>query len=217
MLPEPFYRDERADITIYCGDSLAILPHIDRAALVCTDPPYGIGGWTHTGGNSISASEADDVRSWDRSAPSPDLLRLAVGAAPVAVVWGGNYFAGILGPWRSPLVWDKSIRGMHFADGELAWTNFDHGSLRIFNCPTATRSGEAREHPTQKPTALIRWCIELSRTEGVVLDPFMGSGTTLRAAKDLGRPAIGIELSEAYCAVAVRRLGQEVFDWAGAR
>lgn len=65
-------------------------------------------------------------------------------------------------------------------------------------------------HPTQKPVALMRWQLEMVKAVGVVLDPFMGSGTTLRAAKDLGLRAIGIEVEEKYCEVAVQRLSQEV-------
>ncbi len=213
MLPEPYYRDERSDITIYCGDALEILPELPRVGLVCTDPPYGIGKWNATGGQSLSAQEAVEISKWDVR-PDDALILACVAAGDQAVVWGGNYFAGLLGACRAPLIWDKGIRGMHFADGEMAWTSFDFGTLRILELNAgASDARGARQHPTQKPTALMHWCIELSKTEGAVLDPFMGSGTTLRAAKDLGRPAIGIDREEKYCAVAVQRLGQEVFSF----
>jgi DNA modification methylase len=68
-------------------------------------------------------------------------------------------------------------------------------------------------HPTQKPEAVMRWCIKLSGTQGTILDPFMGSGTTLVAAKNLGRKAIGVEIEERYCEIAVKRLAQEVFNF----
>lgn len=70
-------------------------------------------------------------------------------------------------------------------------------------------------HPTQKPSALMRWCIGLAGDVATVLDPYMGSGTTLRAAKDLGHRAIGVEVEERYCEIAARRLGQEVLDFGG--
>ena len=101
---------------------------------------------------------------------------------------------------------------MHFADGELAWTNFDFGSLRIFNLAAAASDSRGeRKHPTQKPVQLMRWCIDVAE-KGVeietVFDPFMGSGTTLRAAKDMGKKAIGIEFEERYCEIAATRLAQ---------
>lgn len=72
-----------------------------------------------------------------------------------------------------------------------------------------TERGEARVHPTQKPVALIRWLIDFySKPDDLILDPYAGSGTTLRAAMDQGRRAIGVEISEAYCEIAARRLDQ---------
>ena len=204
----PYYADDL--VTIYHGDCREILPFVPGADLLLTDPPYGIGLWSSTGGNSIRSSEAKTANGWDVRPPD-DLLRLAVASARLAVIWGGNYLAGALGAFRSPLVWDKRIRGMHFADGELAWTNFDFGTLRIFELrpQDSEREGD-RSHPTQKPVELMRWCIALSKTTGTVLDPFMGSGSTLVAAKSLGRRAIGIEIEERYCEIAANRCRQEV-------
>jgi DNA modification methylase len=73
--------------------------------------------------------------------------------------------------------------------------------------------GDARVHPTQKPVAVMRWCLRWASDAQIILDPFMGSGTTLRAAKDLRRKAIGIEIEEKYCEIAAKRLEQEVFDF----
>ena len=68
-------------------------------------------------------------------------------------------------------------------------------------------------HPTQKPVAVMKWCLQMSPESELILDPFMGSGTTLRAAKDLGRRAIGIEIEEKYCEIAAKRLAQKVFEF----
>ena len=208
----PYYSDDSC--TIYHGDCREILPSIEADAVV-TDPPYGVGSWSATGGNSLTPAEADEINRWD-VVPAAETLSLALGRR-VAVVWGGNYLCGLLGPFRTPLLWDKGIRGMHFADGELAWTNFDFGSLRILSYPLAASEVKGnRFHPTQKPVAVMAWSIEQTRSVGTILDPFMGSGTTLRAAKDLGRKAIGIEIEERYCEIAAQRLGQEVLDLGGA-
>jgi site-specific DNA-methyltransferase (adenine-specific) len=211
----PYY--DVGGITIYCGDCRDVLAEqrVQEGApfdLLLTDPPYGIGSWSSTGGNSITSEEAAAINRWD-IAPTAEVLRLALSLADHAIVWGGNYFAGDLGRFRSPLIWDKRIRGMHFADGELAWTSFDFGSLRIFELPASRNDARGfRQHPTQKPVELMQWCIAQAKNAHTVLDPFMGSGTTLVAAKNLGRRAIGIEIEERYCEIAARRLSQEVLE-----
>jgi site-specific DNA-methyltransferase (adenine-specific) len=112
-------------------------------------------------------------------------------------------------------VWDKrdGLTSNDFADCELIYTNLS-GVARLFSHRWSgalrdSERGEARVHPTQKPLVLMRWLIELTVAE-TILDPYMGSGTTLRAAKDLGRKAIGIEIEERYCEIAANRLRQEV-------
>jgi DNA modification methylase len=105
-------------------------------------------------------------------------------------------------------VWNKPERGFSLAEAELAWTTADN-VVRVFDYK---RHENGRLHPTQKPLALFRWCLTLPWAKGAItiLDPFAGSGTTLRAAKDLGRRAIGIEIEEKYCEIAANRLQQGV-------
>ena len=205
FLPEPYYQDDAC--TIYHGDCRELLPLIEPVDLVLTDPPYGIADvWKGGSGHGWSkASLAQPLRnSWDGQPPDPDTLARCVDAGRAAVIWGGNYFG--LPPSRGWLVWNKPERGFTLAEAELAWTNRD-SVIRVGDFP---RSDPDREHPTQKPIKLMRWCVSLFPDAQTILDPFMGSGTTLRAAKDLGRKAIGIEIEERYCEIAAKRLAQAV-------
>lgn len=111
------------------------------------------------------------------------------------------------------LAWDKGQKDFSLADFELAWTNQD-GASRRFSCSRAQALQDGKEHPTQKPLALLKWTVQLMAPDAqLILDPFMGSGTTLVAAKSLERKAIGIEIEEKYCEIAATRLEHEVFDF----
>lgn len=198
---KPYY--EHAGITIYLGDCRSILPEI-KADVVVTDPPYGIGFAAQPTKWQRRAGQAPEA--WDDEAPD---LGQALAAAPVACVWGGNYFA--LPPSRGWLVWTKPDAPPSMGSVEMAWTNLDQNARHISHSIGATNA-ERLGHPTQKPLRVMRWCLE-SLPDGLILDPFMGSGTTLRAAKDLGRRAIGIEIEERYCEIAAKRLAQEVLPF----
>ena len=204
---KPYY--EHAGITIYHGDCREILPTLEPVDLVLTDPPYGIAKIWSAGSERHGWGKANKESAlrnqWDGAPPTQETLALVVAGGQRSIVWGGNYFH--LPPSRRWLVWNKPERGFSLAEAELAWTNID-GVVRVFD---HRRSDLGREHPTQKPLELMVWCINLASDIGeTILDPFMGSGTTLRAAKDLGRKAIGIELEERYCEIAARRMQQEV-------
>jgi len=202
---KPYY--ERDGIVIYHGDCREILPTLGQVDLVLTDPPYGIGGiWQGGVGHGWANSREQGVErnKWDAAAPSADTIAQVLRASKEAILWGGNYFD--LPTSRGWLVWNKPERNFTLAEAELAWTSKDT-IIRVFD---ANRSDVDRVHPTQKPISLMRWCLEKFPNSQTVLDPFMGSGTTLRAAKDLGRNAIGIEIEERYCEIAAKRLAQEV-------
>ena len=203
---EPYYRDWQSDIVIYNADCRDILPLIpDKSIdLVLTDPPYGIydkwvGGSNYGWGNRTR-------NEWDRQPIGIDVITSIIDKAAATILWGGNYYP--LPVSRCWLIWNKPERGFSLAEAELAWTNVDN-VVRVFDCH---RRDIGKEHPTQKPLNLMRWCLQLSWSSNynVVLDPFMGSGTTLRACKDLGRKCIGIEKEEKYCEIAVKRLAQGV-------
>jgi site-specific DNA-methyltransferase (adenine-specific) len=198
----PYYQDDL--VTIYHGDCRDVGVDLDGAALV-TDPPYGLGGIMQGGEVKWPLWEGRSQAGlpWDQSAP--DFIAELASSRHQAIVWGGNYFP--LPPARGWLVWDKIVREFSSGHCELAWTNLDQ-PIRRFYYAHGQLASEGKYHPTQKPLPLMRWCVAM--TEGSVLDPFMGSGSTLVAAKDLGRKAIGIEIEERYCEIAARRCAQEV-------
>jgi len=204
---KPYY--EHAGITIYHGDARDVAEQWRGLRghsfdLTLTDPPYGHGDkWA--GGTWASDPMYADAMQWDaQTLPDGDLIELLT-FAPWACVWGGNYYR--MPPSRSWLSWVKSSQMQTMADFELAWTNFDKPSKMLREDRNADGK---RWHPTQKPESVMRWAI-LQTPEPVfrIFDPFMGSGTTLVAAKRLGKQAIGIELREDYCEIAVKRLAQE--------
>jgi DNA modification methylase len=199
-LPKPYYQDESC--TIYHGDCREILPHLEPVDLVLTDPPYGIGIAANPFRQKFQKSD------WDNIVVKDDLLNLAMGLAKESILWGGNYFN--LPPSQGFLIWDK-LQPEDFSSSqvEFAWWS-KQKPAKIFKKRVLSYE---KHHPTQKPVDLMMWCINKAEIADLILDPFMGSGTTLRAAKDLGRKAIGIELEEKYCEVAAKRLRQEVFSF----
>lgn len=198
----PFY--ERDGITIYNADCADVLPTLERFDLLLTDPPYGHGDrWQ--GGTWGAAEMYADARQWDQYTPSDELIEMCVDAADAGIVWGGNYFR--LPPSRCWLAWEKSSRMPTLADFELAWTSFDKPS----KAKREDRNPDGKRcHPTQKPLSLMTWCLKHAGEASTVIDPFMGSGTTLVAAKLAGIRAVGIEINEKYCEAAVKRLAQGV-------
>lgn len=206
----PFYDED--GITIYHGDCREVMDDFPQGHLV-TDPPYGIASIWVGGRNTHGWSGAhDDARTtWDREAPTfvADLPALA----EHSIIWGGNYFP--LPPARGWLVWDKVVRKFSTGHCELAWTTLDQ-PVRAYNFANGQLATEGKFHPTQKPLGLMRWCLEFLPDDGLpIIDPFAGSGTTLRAAKDLGRRAVGVEVEERYCELAAQRLSQQVLDLSG--
>lgn len=225
---KPYYSLDGIDI--YHGDCAEIAPTLGRFDLLCTDPPYGIGearGKNKSRGcvvvdkrrsNKHAKAPSRDygTSDWDNEPVSAPLLTALRAAARYQCIFGGNFFE--LPPSPAWLVWDKENGETDFADCELAWTNYGravrrlrhqwHGMLRG---GLSGKQAEQRYHPTQKPLAVMSWAISLCPERPTsVLDPFMGSGTTLRACKDLGIRAVGIERELKYVQIAVDRLAQQV-------
>ena len=193
------------DATLYLGDCRDILPTLGKVDAVVTDPPYGINkdGQKRTAGGN-GGRKAYDFLGWDGERPDADLLDRIARLAPICVMWGGNYFADLLPPTGKWLVWDKGQR-INQSDGELAWTSFS-GALRIFTLNRVELMTDGAEHPTQKPVRLMEWTLEQVKAKGVILDPFMGSGTTGVACVRRECSFIGIEREPSYFDIACRRI-----------
>jgi DNA modification methylase len=132
-----------------------------------------------------------------------------VAATNEQIIWGGNYFADVLPATMRWLVWDKGQREFSLADAELAWTS-QQKAVRVFSYSRAASLRDRKVHPTQKPIALMEWCLGFLPDADTILDPFMGSGTTLVACAKMGRKGIGIELDPNYFDTACRRV-EEVY------
>jgi DNA modification methylase len=200
---KPYYDDGKG-IVIYNCDCRDILPELPKVDLVLTDPPYGIARVMKGGKGTGHWNMLSDGNEWDNEAPD---INFMMKSGENFVIWGGNYFT--LPPSRCWFVWVKINAVPTMGQCELAWTSADRPIQKIY-LPVGNSQ---LVHPTVKPLELILWSIKESRTSGMILDPFMGSGTTIRAAKDLGRKCIGIEIEEKYCEIAAKRLQQEVFDF----
>lgn len=181
--------------TLYCGDCRDILPSLPKADLVCTDPPYGIG----IAANPVR--QKHEKLDWDAAPPSDELIAECIAAGENAIVWGGNYFR--LPPTQRILVWDKlQPADFSLAMLEMAWTNLS-GPAKMHK---QSVTSYPKEHPTQKPDRLMKWCLSFVPDAKTILDPFMGSGTTGVAAVQMGRDFIGIEREPKYFDIACKRI-----------
>ena len=195
---------------VVCGDCLEGMKLIpDKGIdLVLTDPPYGLGDKLLKGGkngNVVDFGKKYQETEWEDIKPTQEVFDKMFCISSNQVIFGGNYFN--LPPTRGIICWDKNIgTPNNFSHWEMGWTSFD--------CPArkfVKTNDNNKQHPTQKPVELMRWILENYSKEGdLICDPFMGSWTTARACKDLGRDFIGFELDENYCKIGEKRLQQEV-------
>jgi len=205
---KPYYQDKY--VTIYHGDCREILPALPDEAidLVLTDPPYGIDVSNMQLGSGIHNFYKGD---WDNRRPV-DIIRQILAMQCKFILWGGNYFTDVLPPSNDWLVWHKLNDGLSFSEAELAWSNLGK-NVRVFSKYVANLQ---KVHPTQKPVDVFQWCIlQAGENIDLILDPFLGSGTTAFCAKKLNRKCIGIEIEEKYCEIAANRCRQMVFDLQG--
>lgn len=204
---------EIGDATLYLGDCMDILPTLDKVDAVITDPPYGM-NWntdsTRFSGGGSPGIKRPPIIGDDK--PFDPTIFLSIGR--VQIFWGFNHFAQRL-PIGKTLIWLKQQPvsfGAFLSDAELGWCSGGNGVWAFFsprNIATAVKEGLGSvAHPTQKPVALMTWCIEQAGNPETILDPFMGSGTTGVAAIQMGRKFIGIEREPKYFEIACKRIEQ---------
>jgi len=188
-------RVEIGDAVLYLGDCLEILPTLPKVDAVVTDPPYGIG----IAGNPFR--QKHERMDWDDSPASERCISAAIGAGEACLIWGGNYFD--LPPTQGFLIWDK-VQPEDFSSAmcEYAWTNVNKPA-KLFRRHVVSYE---KFHPTTKPVELMTWCVDWMGKPAIVLDPFMGSGTTGVACANLGRKFIGIEIERKYFDIACERI-----------
>lgn len=205
--------------TIYNEDCLETMKRMpdNFVDLILTDPPYGINADKGVGGFGSSSHTAKKYKdNWDSFRPTKEYFDEILRVGKKTIIFGGNFFTDLLpvnGHW---IVWDKvgEIKFDNpFSKCELAWTNIDKKTVNKY---VVIQQGfisadKERYHPTQKPRQLLKGILsDYADDKYIIYDPFMGSGTTARACKDLGFNYIGSEISKEYCDIAESRLKQEV-------
>lgn len=202
------------DATLYLGDCRDVLPTLGKVDAVVTDPPYGIGFQPNTRSTSANDTYAGGHFGTDFSPihgddsafdPSPFITQ-------PAILWGANNYAARLPDSNGWLCWYKAggISGFRMSECEMAWTNVLNSTRHIDHMwhgfKRASQNGEKVAHPTEKPVAIMAWCLGFVPDAQTILDPFMGSGTTGVACAHEGRRFIGIEREPAYFDIACKRI-----------
>jgi site-specific DNA-methyltransferase (adenine-specific) len=217
---KPYY--EENGITIYHGDCRDILPEVEQVDAVITDPPYGL-GYQYLSYEDTEEKLAELVqvfvplcrtkaRLTAVSCGIVNLQKYPVADWTMAITWNTTGSRGKFGfnQWMAILLYGKDRHDFDRMPGVIkSDVIFENGGGSV----GFQRCGEKENHPCPKPIGLMKKLIS-RLSVGTVVDPFMGSGTTLLAAKDMGRRAIGIEIEEKYCEIAVKRLAQGVLDFA---
>lgn len=226
------YASSCGRVTLYLGDSLAIAPTLKGVDALISDPPYGI-SYFHSGGGGRSSTLEGGDPATARAKAYAGVGAMIIGddkpfdptpwlQYPSVILWGGNHFSDKLPKNPKWLIWDKIVvpetyGKFSFADCEMAWTN-QKGTARIYKqlwqgCRREGESNaEGKLHPNQKPIMLMQWCMEEAKLPEscTVLDPYMGSGSTIIAAIRTGRRAIGIEMDPTHYEAAKARIINEL-------
>ncbi len=201
---------------LICGDCtdpevISRLMDGEKADLCLTDPPYGIKrdkGFGGSGGFGKPIPRRNYNDEWDSERPDKSFFDILIITANKLLIFGGNFFADILPQSTHWIVWDKLNTMPTFGDCELIWTNVLRNSVKKYTFEYNGLIGKEKEryHPTQKPVKLISEILsDYSKETQIIIDPFLGSGTTLIACENLNRHCRGAEIDPGYCAVILER------------
>lgn len=204
---------EREGVQLYLADCREVLPSLSGVDAVVTDPPYGI-GWD-TNSSRFTAGKGCHHKTSPRIHGDKEQFDPSSWLRWPCTFWGANHFNQRI-PAGTTLVWLKRSPdkfGVILSDAEIAWESGNHG-VYCFRCvwDGCARESENQEHwhPTQKPVAVMQWCVNRRQAADTILDPFMGSGTTGVACVRTGRRFIGIEIDPTYFEIAKRRIKDEM-------
>ena len=196
---------------LLCGDATNIsdvdkLMNREKADMVFTDPPYGIGidgNKEKKSSNPKQYRKAHAIKGWDNERPSTEMFGYILSLNVPTAIFGGNYFADLLPASRAWLYWGKGQDGaLDASDGELVWTNLEKPLRSV----TVNRAAIGKSiHPTQKPVTVVEFCLDFLGGESSVLDLFGGSGSTVIACEKTNRKCFMMELDTHYCDAIVAR------------
>ncbi len=204
---------------IYCMDCLEGLKKLpdNSIDLVITDPPYGINADKGVGGFGSSPKTARKYNdNWDNKTPSKEVFNEILRVGKKVFIFGGNFFTDKLPIGTHWIVWDKigDIKFKNpFSDCELIWSNINKKTIKKIK---VIQQGFIRDkgfsnqrvHPTQKPIKIIREILK-EYDGNIILDCFMGSGTTAIACKQLNKLFLGFEINPEYIKISNKRLAQQ--------
>ena len=207
----PYYQDDL--VTIYHGDALAVLPELPQSDLLLTDPPYNVGV---NYGQHNDRQDPDAYAAWCRL-----WFAASMAITKRQIVFPGHGNLPIWWQWRKPSAVGCWYKPGNPASSHLGWSEWEPylywgtrvGGRDVVRA-TVSEQSDTGDHPCPKPLTLFRALIEKFKPASI-LDPFLGSGTSLYAAKWFGVPAIGIEIEERYCEIAAQRCSQEVLGLVG--
>ncbi len=215
---EPYFETDNGKL--YNGDCLDVMQELDDKSidLILTDPPYGIGTAKNgkVGGEKVCKVTNYKPQKWDSKIPDYKVFNKMKIISENQIIFGGNFFVEYLSNSSCWIVWDKYITG-YFADCELAWTSFNRSVKKysvMWNGMIRVEKEYKRTHPTQKPIRLLAQILnDFSKENELILDPYLGSGTTAIACERLNRRWIGIEINQEYCDIAVGRIKKETAQY----